>query len=55
MKVEIKPIIEALKHDANQLERHARKLRATPPNLRKPGGATPVAKRQSAEGSVSQT
>jgi peptidoglycan hydrolase CwlO-like protein len=33
MKVELKPIIEALKHDANQLEHHARKLRATPSNL----------------------
>jgi predicted nucleic acid-binding Zn-ribbon protein len=33
MKVELKPIIDALRHDANQLEHHARKLRATSPNL----------------------
>ena len=33
MKVELKPIIDALKHDANQLQHHARKLRATSPNL----------------------
>ena len=33
MKVELKPIIDALKHDANQLEHHARKLRRTSPNL----------------------
>ena len=33
MKVELKPIIDALKHDANQLGHHARKLRATSPNL----------------------
>lgn len=33
MKVELKPIIDALKHDANQLEHHARKVRATSPNL----------------------
>ena len=33
MKLEIKPIIDALKHDANQLEHHARKLRTTSPNL----------------------
>jgi predicted nucleic acid-binding Zn-ribbon protein len=33
MKVELKPIIDALKHDANQLEHHARKLRTTSPNL----------------------
>jgi len=33
MKVELKPVIDALKHDANQLEHHARKLRASSPNL----------------------
>ena len=33
MKVELKPIIEALKHDGNQLEHHARKLRTISPNL----------------------
>ena len=33
MKVAIKPIIDALEHDANQLEHHARKLRTTSPNL----------------------
>lgn len=33
MKVEIKPVIEALEHDSNQLERHARKLRTITPNL----------------------
>ncbi len=33
MKVELKPIIEALNHDAHQLEHHARKLRTTTPNL----------------------
>jgi predicted nucleic acid-binding Zn-ribbon protein len=33
MKVELKPIIDALKHDANQLEHHARKLRTTSPSL----------------------
>jgi predicted nucleic acid-binding Zn-ribbon protein len=33
MKVELKPVIDALKHDANQLEHHARKLRTTSPNL----------------------
>jgi predicted nucleic acid-binding Zn-ribbon protein len=33
MKVELKPIIDALKHDAKQLEHHARKLRTTSPNL----------------------
>jgi predicted nucleic acid-binding Zn-ribbon protein len=33
MKVELKPIIDALKHDANQLEHHARKLRTTSPNF----------------------
>jgi peptidoglycan hydrolase CwlO-like protein len=33
MKVALKPIIEALKHDGNQLEHHARKLRITAPNL----------------------
>jgi hypothetical protein len=33
MKMELKPIIDALKHDANQLEHHARKLRTTSPNF----------------------
>ena len=33
MKVELKPVIDALEHDANQLEHHARKLRITSPNL----------------------
>ena len=33
MKVALKPIIEALKHDGNQLEHHARKLRTTSPNF----------------------
>ena len=33
MKVEVKPVIDALKHDANQLEHHARKLRTTSPTL----------------------
>jgi hypothetical protein len=33
MKVELKPIIDALKHDANHLAHHARKLRTTSPNL----------------------
>ena len=33
MKVELKPIIDALKHDANQLEHHARKLRTISPEL----------------------
>jgi predicted nucleic acid-binding Zn-ribbon protein len=33
MKVELKTVIDALKHDANQLEHHARKLRTTSPNL----------------------
>jgi hypothetical protein len=33
MKVELKPIIDALKHDANQLEHHAQKLRTTSPNF----------------------
>ena len=33
MKVELKPIIDALNHDANQLEHHARKLRTTSPNF----------------------
>ena len=33
MKVELKPIIESFKHDADQLEHHARKLRETSPNL----------------------
>ena len=33
MKIAIKPIIEALKHDGNQLEHHARKLRTTSPNF----------------------
>src|SRR5579863_3739836 len=34
MKIELKPVIEALKHDGNQLEHHARKLRTTSPNLK---------------------
>jgi predicted nucleic acid-binding Zn-ribbon protein len=33
MKVELKPVIDALKHDAHRLEHQARKLRATSPNL----------------------
>jgi hypothetical protein len=33
MKVAIKPIIEALRHDGNQLEHHARKLRKISPDL----------------------
>jgi predicted nucleic acid-binding Zn-ribbon protein len=33
MKMELKPITDALKHDAHQLEHHARKLRTTSPNL----------------------
>ena len=33
MKVALKPIIEALKHDGNQLEHHARKLRTISPEL----------------------
>jgi hypothetical protein len=33
MKVELKPIIDALEHDGNQLEHHARKLRTISPNL----------------------
>jgi predicted nucleic acid-binding Zn-ribbon protein len=33
MKVELKPVIDALKHDAHRLEHHARKLRAASPNL----------------------
>jgi len=33
MKVELRPIVDALRHDANQLEHHARKLRASSPNL----------------------
>lgn len=33
MKVALKPIIEALKHDGDQLEHHARKLRKPSPNL----------------------
>ena len=33
MKVALKPIIEALKHDGNRLEHHARKLRIISPNL----------------------
>jgi len=37
MKVELKPVIDALKHDANQLEHHARKLRTTSPNLEAEG------------------
>jgi hypothetical protein len=33
MKVELKPVIEALDHDGNRLEHHARKLRAMTPSL----------------------
>ena len=33
MKVELKPIIDALKHDANQLGHHAQKIRTNSPNL----------------------
>jgi predicted nucleic acid-binding Zn-ribbon protein len=33
MKMALKPIIDALKHDAKQLEHHAGKLRTTSPNL----------------------
>jgi predicted nucleic acid-binding Zn-ribbon protein len=33
MKVALKPIIDALKHDGNQLEHHARKLRTISPDL----------------------
>jgi predicted nucleic acid-binding Zn-ribbon protein len=33
MKVALKPIVEALTHDANQLEHHARKLRTISPDL----------------------
>jgi hypothetical protein len=33
MKVAVKPIIEALRHDANSLEHHARKLRTISPDL----------------------
>jgi predicted nucleic acid-binding Zn-ribbon protein len=33
LKVALKPIIEALKHDGNRLEHHARKLRTISPNL----------------------
>ncbi len=33
LKVALKPIIEALKHEGNQLEHHARKLRNISPNL----------------------
>jgi predicted nucleic acid-binding Zn-ribbon protein len=33
MKVALKPIIDALKHDGNQLEHHARKLRTISPKL----------------------
>jgi predicted nucleic acid-binding Zn-ribbon protein len=33
MEVELKPIIDALKHDPNHLEHHARKLRTSSPNL----------------------
>lgn len=38
MKVELKPIIDALKHGANQLEHHAQKLRTTSPNLKAEAG-----------------
>ena len=33
MKVALKPIIDALKHDGNQLEHHAQKLRTISPDL----------------------
>ena len=33
MKVAVKPIIDALRHDGNQLEHHARKLRNISPDL----------------------
>ena len=33
MKLELKTIVDTLKHDGNQLEHHARKLRALSPNL----------------------
>jgi hypothetical protein len=33
MKVELKAIVDALKHDGNRLGHHARKLRTTSPNL----------------------
>jgi len=33
MKVELKPVIDALEHDAHRLEHHARKLRETSPNF----------------------
>ena len=33
MKVGLKPIVDALEHDANQLEHHAWKLKARSPNL----------------------
>jgi hypothetical protein len=33
MKVELKSVIDALEHDGNQLEHHARKLRTISPNF----------------------
>jgi peptidoglycan hydrolase CwlO-like protein len=33
MKIALKPIIEALKHDGNRLEHHAQKLRTISPDL----------------------
>jgi len=33
MKVQLKAVIDALTHDGNQLEHHARMLRTTSPNL----------------------
>ena len=33
MKVELKPITDALRHDATQLEHYARKLRASSPSF----------------------
>jgi len=37
MKVELKPIIDALKHDANYLGHYGWKLRTTAPNLEAQG------------------
>ena len=33
MKIQLKPIIEALNHDANQLEHYSLKLKAVSPDL----------------------
>jgi hypothetical protein len=33
MKVELKAIVDTLRHDGNQLDHHARKLRKISPNL----------------------